>query len=132
LFDFAPFNVITPHGHRNMVSAHLIADGSFRVRNFDRIGDRDGAMIIRPTRDGIVRTGEISTMSSTRDNIHWFVPVGGSATTFDVIVSALDRNQPDFDIAAIDPIGGRRLPNGAILAPVISFEAASAKYTAKV
>lgn len=132
LFDFTPTNVITPHGHKNMVSAHLVAAGKFRVRNFDRLRDEGEAMVIRPTRDFIAATGTLSAMSSTSDNIHWFVPKGGPARTFDVIISGLDPQQPNFDIAAIDPVGGKRLAGGAILAPIMSFEAASAKYVASV
>ncbi len=132
LFDFAPGNVITPHGHRHMVSAHMIVGGRFRIRNFDRIRDARDAMVIRPTRDVIASTGTISTMSSDRDNIHWFVPQGGPARTFDVIISGLDPGQPDYDIKAIDPLGGKRLRDGSIVAPIMTFEAASAKYRATV
>lgn len=133
LFDFAPHNVITPHGHRHMVSAHLVVDGAFRIRNFDRVRDEPGAMVIRPTRDFRARLGTLSAMSSERDNIHWFVPDGGRpARTFDVVISGLDAGAPDYEIRAIDPHGGRRLADGTIRAPIMSFEAASARYTARV
>lgn len=132
LFDFAPANVITPHGHRHMVSSHLVVGGKLRVRNFDRLRDEGNAMVIRPTRDAIARVGDLSAMSSERDNIHWFVPQGGPARTFDVVVAGLDAGQPDHDIKAIDPLGGRRLRDGSIVAPILSFEDASAKYRANV
>ena len=133
LFEFEPHNVITPHGHRHMVSAHMVVEGAFRVRNYDRVGDADGAMIIRPTRDYTARLGAVSTMCSERDNIHWFVPAGGKrATTFDVVLSGLDAGQPDYDIKAIDPLGGRRRSDGAIVAPIMTFDAAAERYTAKV
>lgn len=132
LFAFAPHNVITPHGHRNMVSAHLLVEGRMRIRNFDRLRDESDAMVIRPTRDEVVAVGTLSAMSSARDNIHWFVPQGGPAMTFDVIISGLDPDEPDYDIAAIDPMGGQVLADGTILAPTLSFEAASAKYHAAV
>jgi hypothetical protein len=132
LFAFEPRNVITPHGHRHMVSAHMVVDGAFRIRNFDRIGDEGEAMLIRPTRDYIARVGEVSTMSSQRDNIHWFVPQGGAATTFDVIISDLTPGAASYEIRAIDPLGGQRRPNGAILAPIMSFEDSSRRYTADV
>jgi hypothetical protein len=138
LFDFTPANVITPHGHRHMASSHLIVDGRFRIRNFDRIGDigqpgsLDEAMVIRPTRDMIAGVGTLSAMSATRDNIHWFVPQGGPARTFDVVVSGLDPDQPDYDIRAIDPLRGQTRADGTIVAPVIGFEEASSRYTASV
>jgi len=133
LFDFAPQNVITPHGHRHMVSAHMVVDGAFRVRNYDRVGDAEGAMIIRPTRDFTAGLGAVSTMCSERDNIHWFAPRGGRpATTFDVVLSALDKGKPDYDIKPIDPYGGRSRPDGTIVAPIMSFEASARRYTADV
>jgi hypothetical protein len=133
LFDFQPRNVITPHGHRHMVSAHLVVAGAFRVRNYDRVGDEEGAMVIRPTRDYVARLGEVSTMSSQRDNIHWFVPHGRApATTFDVVISDLDRGQPSYEIRAIDPLAGRTRPDGAIVAPIIGFAESARRYTADV
>lgn len=132
LFDFEPRNVITPHGHRNMASAHLVVDGRFRVRNYDRVRDEGEAMVIRPTRDYLAGVGEVSTMTSARDNIYWFVPQGGRATTFDVILSGLDPGQADYEIRAVDPLGGQVLEDGSIIAPIIDFAASSARYTAAV
>lgn len=132
LFAFAPQNVITPHGHRHMVSSHLVVEGAFRVRNFDRLGDDGGAMIVRPTRDYVAETGQLSAMTPERDNIHWFVPRGGPAMTFDVIISGIDPGEADYEIEAIDPLGGTRLDDGTIRAPKMAFEAASGKYTAEV
>lgn len=132
LFDFEPHNVITPHGHRHMVSAHMVVNGAFRVRNFDRLRDEGEAMIIRPTRDYVARLGQVSTMCSERDNIHWFVPQGGPATTFDIVISGLDAGQPDHEIRAIDPVGGERLADGSIRAPIMSFAESSRRYTTAV
>jgi hypothetical protein len=132
LFDFSPVNVITPHGHRHMVSSHLVVGGKFRIRNFDRLRDEGNAVVIRPTRDFVATVGTLSAMSSERDNIHWFVPQGGPARTFDVIISSLDPGQPDYEIKAIDPVGGRLLGDGSIVAPVMRFEDASAKYTTQI
>jgi PCO_ADO len=132
LFTFEPHNVITPHGHRHMVSSHLVVEGAVRVRNFDRLRDEEGAMIVRPTRDYIAATGQLSAMTPDRDNIHWFVPQGGKALTFDVIISGIDPGEADYEIEAIDPLDGVELAEGAIRAPKIAFEAASDKYTAAV
>lgn len=132
LFDFSADNVITPHGHRHMVSAHMVVAGRFRVRNFDRLGDEGEAMLIRPTRDYEAGIGRVSTMCSQRDNIHWFVPCGGPATTLDVVVSGIDAGQPGHLIQAIDPARGTRRPDGAILAPIIGFGESSRRYTADI
>ena len=132
LFDFELHNVITPHGHKNMVSAHMVVRGQFRIRNFDRVRDEVGAMIIRPTLDYVAKLGQVSAMCSERNNIHWFVPHNGPGTTFDVVLSNLDQNQPEYEINAIDVVGGARLSDGLIHAPIMSFEDSSAKYTAAV
>lgn len=132
LFDFAPGNVVTPHGHRHMVSAHLVVAGRFRVRNFDRLGDQGAAMRLRPTRDYVADVGQVSTMCTERDNVHWFVPQGGPATTFDVVVSGLDAGAPDHVIQAVDPLNATRAPDGTLLAPIIDFARSSARYTADI
>lgn len=132
LFTFARDHVITPHAHRNMVSAHLVVEGAFRVRNFDRVRDEDGAIVIRPTVDETIAAGDISTMSADRNNIHWFVPQADRAATFDVIVSALDRSEPSFKIEPVDPVRGTRLADGSVRAPILSFEDSSRFYTREI
>lgn len=132
LFQFSRHQVITPHGHRNMVSAHLVVAGAFRVRNFDRVADEGAAIIIRPTRDGTLRIGEVSTMSAERDNIHWFVPLTDRAVTFDIIIDGLQSGTDRFVIQAIDPVRGDKRPDGTIRAAVIGFVAASQLYTPDV
>ena len=132
LFDFEPANVITPHAHRNMVSAHLVVDGRFRIRNYDRLEDRAGEARVRLTRDYRAGVGEVSTMCEARNNVHWFVPVGGRAATFDVVISGIDAALPEYTIEALDPLGGRPLPDGTLWAAKMGFGEASARYTASV
>lgn len=132
LFDFDRHNVVTPHGHRHMVSAHLVVAGRLRVRNFDRLGDEPGAMRLRPTRDYVAGPGQVSTMCSERDNIHWFVPQGGPARTFDVLVSGLEPGRPDHVIEAVDPVRARRAGDGTLIAPIIDFESSSRLYTSAI
>ncbi len=131
-FGFTPDNVITPHAHRHMVSAHLVVEGAFRVRNYDRVRDEADAIVIRPSVDATIEVGDVSTISPDRDNIHWFVPRGARAATFDIIVSGLDEGQAAYDIRALDPLRGQALPDGAIRAPIISFEESSRFYTPDV
>lgn len=129
LFGFAPGNVVTPHAHRHMVSAHIVVEGAFRVRNFDRVRDEPGAVVIRPSVDAVIEVGDVSTITPDRDNIHWFVPRGARAATFDVIVSGLEHGQPAYDIEAVDPVRGRALADGLIRAPILGFEESSRFYT---
>jgi hypothetical protein len=132
LFAFQPENVITPHAHRNMVSAHLVVDGSVRIRTYDRIRDEKNGVVIRPAEDFVAGVGQISTMCAERHNIHWFVPQDGPAMTLDVIIDALSPKGAPYEITALDPVGGKMLKDGSILAPAMSFEAASAKYTVDI
>lgn len=130
LFQFSPTNVVTPHGHRHMASAHMVVEGSFRVRNFDRLDEEPDALIVRPTRDEVIGLGAASAMCDEKDNIHWFVPQGGKpATTFDVIISGLDEGEDPYRIIAIDPLRGTRLSGGRLRAPKMDFEEASRRYT---
>ena len=130
LFGFDRHNVITPHAHRHMVSAHLVVEGAFRVRNFDRVRSEDGAVIIRPSIDETIAVGEASTIGRARDNIHWFVPRSERAVTFDVIISGLDEDAPRYVIEAVDPVRGTPLPDGTIRAPILDFAEAGRFYTA--
>jgi len=129
LFEFDATNVITPHAHRHMASAHLILNGAFRVRTFDRVADEPGAILVRPTGDSELAAGAVSTMSGEHDNVHWFVPTTRRATTFDVIVSGLDEGAPNHVIEAIDPARGEERADGTIRAPLIGFHEAARFYT---
>jgi hypothetical protein len=129
LFSFGPQNVITPHAHKHMVSAHLVVEGKVRIRTFNRLADEDGALIIRPTGDRVAGIGETAAMSSARDNIHWFVPRSERAATLDVIISGLDPGRPAHEIEPIDPLGGERRADGSIRAPRLSFEESMRRYS---
>ena len=101
------------------------------MRNYDRLGDEQGAMRLRPTRDYVASLGQVSTMCAERDNVHWFVPVGGPAATFDVVVSGLDAGAPDHLIQAVDPLRATAA-DGTLLAPIIPFAESSRRYTADI
>lgn len=130
LFTFGPGNVITPHAHRHMASAHLIIEGKLRIRTFDRVGDGNGAIIIRPARDTIGGVGTAAAMTSAKDNIHWFVPASPRAMTFDVIIDGLDPGAADYVIEPVDPLGGTRRSDGTIVAPILDFAESMRRYPA--
>lgn len=130
LFTFARGEVITPHAHRHMVSAHMVVEGAFRVRSFDRVRDAGPALVIRPAGDEALRPGAVSAIGPTRGNVHWFVPLAERSTTFDVVVSGLDAAAPTYRIEPVDPLRAIRLSDGTLLAPILSFEESSRFYTA--
>lgn len=127
-FGFRRGQVITPHGHRNMVSAHMVAQGAFRLRSFDRLRDEPEALIIRQTVDERIGTGRVSTMSARRNNIHWFVAEEDESATLDVIVDGLQPGQDAYTIDLVDPLGGEKLGDGTIRAPLIDWKNSVNKY----
>jgi hypothetical protein len=132
LFDFVADSVITPHAHRHMASAHLVLDGRIRVRTFDRLGDEDGALLIRPTGDHLAGPGHSAAMTSARDNVHWFAARSPRAMTLDVIVDGLDPGAERYLIQPLDPLAGEQLADGSIRAPLLSFERSMELYDAAI
>jgi hypothetical protein len=128
-FSFGPQNLITPHAHEHMVSAHMVVEGKLRIRTFDRVGTEEGAIVIRPSKDYIGEVGAAAAMTTEKDNVHWFTPMTTRATTFDVIIAGLDPGQEKYIIQPVDPLGGRRRSDGTIVAPVLSFEESMRRYT---
>jgi hypothetical protein len=132
LFSFSHDSVITPHAHKHMGSAHMVVDGKVRIRTFDRVGDEDGALLVRPTADRVAGTGQAAAMTTAKDNVHWFAARSEKAMTFDVIVDGLDAGAEHYLIQPLDVLGGREQPDGTIRARLISFEEASRLYPATV
>src|SRR5437868_11826255 len=119
LFTFDKTNVITPHAHKHMASAHMVLDGKIRIRTFDRIADEEGAILILQTGDTVAEPGHAAAMTSEKDNVHWFAPRSPHAMTFDVIVDGLDPGQDRYTIQPLDPLGGTRLSDSTIRAPLL-------------
>ncbi len=140
LFDFGPESVITPHAHRYMASAHMVIEGRLRVRTFDRVKSEDKFLVLRATKDLVAEPGHFAAMSEASDNIHWFAPRSQRAMTMDVIIDGLPSNvfagerlsqgKERYLIEPVDPLGGRQLADGTILAPLISFEQSMERYRA--
>jgi hypothetical protein len=128
IFDFDARSVITPHAHRHMASAHMVVEGRLRVRTFDRVGDEQGALRIRPTGDVVAQAGHAAAMTDARDNVHWFSARSERAMTIDVILDGLDAGQPRYLIQPVDPLGGAQLGDGTIRAPLLSFGESMARY----
>lgn len=126
---------IPPHGHNELVTAHLIVRGRLHARTFDRVADEPGRMLLRPTRDEHCDLGSTITMSDERDNVHWFVAEGGPAFTLDVGANApklrdhLNGSEADGRIY-LDPTAGRRA-DGLIEAVVIDHATSLARFGAR-
>ena len=132
LFIVPEGGAIPPHGHNELVTAHLIVRGRLHARTFDRIADEPGRMLLRPTRDEHCGVGSTITMSDERDNVHWFVAEGGPAFTLDVGAIApklrdhLNGRGADGRIY-LDPTVSRRA-DGLIEAVVIDHATSLARF----
>lgn len=128
VFGMARGRAIIPHGHANMVSAHLVVRGEIRVRHYDRIADAPEAIRLRPTIDRVSRPGDGTTVSDDRDNVHWLVALSPAAYTLDFIVPGLapERETRWFDFVDID--AAERLPGGDLRAPRLDFDTAIGRY----
>ena len=135
LFCLHKGDAITPHGHRNMMSMHLVLVGELRVRHFEKLGDdrasipaknglapAGGHLLLRPTIDRTSRPGDATSVSPARDNVHWFVSHSNTAYTFDCIVSDLEPAGYSYGIDLVDPAGAERFPNGTLRARVIGWD----------
>jgi hypothetical protein len=133
VFGMRRGGAIIPHVHNNMVSAHLVLSGSFRARTHDRVRDLADAVVLRQTRDQMLRPGDIISMSDVRDNQHWLIAQEDRSMTFDVGIVGLPASWAygleanRYNMIFVDP---DRPPqrDGAIVAPILTFEQAVAKF----
>jgi len=130
VFALPAGGAIVPHGHRNMVSMHVLLAGEVRLRHFDRVGDEPGALLLKPTIDRVSRPGDLSSISDQRDNVHWFEALRGPAFTLDVIVDGLDPALGfPYRIDYVDPDRAETAGGGVLRARTIPFDVAVARYT---
>lgn len=114
---------VTPHGHHNMVSMHMVLQGEMRVRHFERVRDEPQHVVMQPSIDRMSAPGDATTISDDQGNIHWLTAHSETAFTLDVVVSRLNPNLGYAQrIVHVDPARGEKLPGGLIRAKVISYE----------
>jgi hypothetical protein len=110
---------VVPHGHNNMATAFLILKGTFRGRHYDRLEDDGQFMIIRPTLDQSFATGEHSTVSDYKDNVHWFTATSEQAFIFNIHIMNVDAEIKNTGRVYIDP-SGEKLSDNRIRARRVS------------
>jgi hypothetical protein len=119
---------IVPHGHRNMVSGHLVIHGGVHVRHYERLGDEPGYMIVKPTIDRASRPGMATTVSDEKDNVHWLTATTDVACTFDVIVVDLDPSRPTQFMDFVDPRAAEPHEGGTLRAPRLDADEVFRRY----
>jgi hypothetical protein len=123
IFGVTPRSHIPPHGHNNLVTAHMILQGQLRTRTFERLHDEQGRITVKPTRDIVADIGTTVTMSEDIENVHWFE--AGNEHTFSFQISARVPNVKDYmNVAGHDgrvylDLRGKPRGDGTIEAPVI-------------
>ncbi len=119
---------IIPHGHANMVSAHLPLTGVFRLRQYDQVSRDPRSLLIAPTSDRLIGAGDLSSIGEDDDNVHWFI-AEEPAYTFDVIVTGLDDEAAHkFEIFNLDMDAAQPDGKGLLRVPTMSVSAALKKY----
>ncbi len=135
VFGLRRGGAIIPHVHNNMVSAHLVISGVFHARTHNRVQDLPKSVVLRPTRDGRIRVGDVISMSDRRDNQHWLIAQEDRSMTFDVGIVGVPASWTygheanTYNMIYVDPTVPAEL-DGTIVAPTMTWEAASAKFAA--
>jgi hypothetical protein len=137
-FGMRQGGAIIPHVHNNMVSAHLVLDGQFHGRTFDREADMPDpagdCVMLRPKLNDTLKPGQMISMSDDRDNCHWLVAEADRSFTFDIGVLALSKTRlytlpaNEYSMIFVDPTAEPQDGYGLIRAPVISFKDCAAKF----
>jgi hypothetical protein len=119
VFALAKGRSVVPHGHNNMATAFLILQGDFRGRHYDRLEDDGEHIIIRPTIDRAFTTGEHSTVSDYKDNVHWFTATSERAFIFNIHINHVDPDKKNSGRVYLDP-NGEKLSDNRIRARRVS------------
>jgi hypothetical protein len=133
LFVYRKGSSTPPHVHNHLVSAHWILRGEIRTRTFDRVEDLERSILLRPTRDEILRPGALVTMSDARDNAHWFEGKSELSISFDVPIGDITPDKTYQHPAEgqnqifVDPTAPPRA-DGTIEAPILKFEDSVRKF----
>ncbi len=127
IFGMAKGRAIIPHGHQNMVSAHRVIGGEFRLRQYDRVHEDEGALWIRPWIDETVRRGTTSAISDLKGNVHWLVATTARAFTFDVIVVGLSGAR-ETRIDNLDMDRAQCEGSELLRVPILDVKTALARY----
>jgi hypothetical protein len=120
VFALGKDHSVVPHGHDNMATAFLILKGKFAGKHYDRLEDDEKSMIIKPTIDRAFGTGEVSTVSDHKDNVHWFKATEDASFIFNIhVMNVNPKSGKRTGRIYIDP-NGEKLSGGRIRARRIS------------
>lgn len=125
IFALAKGRAIVPHAHHRMASVHVVLAGRFRVRHYERVSEEPGTVLLRPTVDRVAGPGDRSSVSDTRDNVHWLVALEEKSCTLDLIVPGLGgKTAIDF----VDPRNATHRAADLLEAPRLTAGEAFRRY----
>ena len=134
IFSVTPGDHIPPHGHNNLVTAHLIVQGQLRTRTFERLHDVEGRVTVKPRRDEVLSVGTTVTMSDEIENVHWFTAQHEHAFSFQISATVSHTthhvNMEDQGGRVYLDLRGKPLRDGTIEAPVIDEDESHRLYGA--
>ncbi|MFT7631194.1 MAG: hypothetical protein ACI87E_002230 [Mariniblastus sp.] len=120
---------IPPHGHSNMVSAFLCLSGEFEVRQYDRLEDQEGHMIVRQSAyDRRAGKGTWSSISDYRNNVHWLTAKTDDCFLFTSKIINLEHDRPLKGRVNIDLHRAQTLGTDTFRAPKITSKEAAQIY----
>lgn len=125
IFKLKKGQSVVPHGHNNMATAFLIMKGEFHGKHYDRLEESDSHMIIKPTIDAKFTTGDCSTVTQVKDNVHWFKTESDEGYIFNIHILGL--NAGSSGRVYVDP-KGEKISGGRIRARKIGAAEATNLY----
>ena len=107
--QLAPGAVLRAHNHPSFNAVTMVSKGDCYFRHFEPIGEapsyRDELrkpFRLSETRAGILSVGRMSTLSRSRENIHWFQAGDDGATVIDFSMG-FGGSSGDFSVLEFDP-----------------------------
>lgn len=122
VFFFGAGRTDPPHCHFNMVAAHIVLAGQFRVRHFERLRETADGFVLRPSHDRVIGVGDSTSISDLRDNAHWHAALT-PGVLLDVEQGRLDPSLPIRKRQMLD-LGVPPNADGSILASCLDRQTA--------
>ncbi|MDX1945696.1 MAG: hypothetical protein SFU86_09810 [Pirellulaceae bacterium] len=119
---------IPPHGHRSVVSAFLVISGEFQVRHYDKLAETPEHLLIRQASDERQRSGDWSSVTDERNNVHWLTALTDDCYLFTTKITRVTRGLPFAGRIHVDMTRALDQGNQTVAAPKISRELASEIY----
>jgi hypothetical protein len=119
---------LVPHGHDNMLTAHILLEGKVHGRTYDRVADEKKHLQIQPVADREFGPGEITTISDAKENVHWFIAASEPVYIFNTyVLDVRSRSDLARGMVFLDP-EGEALGGGVIRARRLDMSAAFRKF----